>query len=443
MNNQPTFGGIDFIDPRTLDIKELEVSGATQIPSTHETKYNFPKYNQYHQQSCVCFATARQLEIWESKQGLPYRKVSEAFIWIHAKKHDNLPLSSGTYNIQGMKAVSEYGYVYADEWDKSPLLSQEEFAKDDIPQNIKDIAVTRKMNYASVQTSNVEEWNRAIYTYGATTCPIVLSKDWWTVNGVYNYDVQDPLQRPKYPLDYGHSMLAIGYDGYDKRVVNSWGETWSRDGIGGFSTLDYKPHSTAYFFISRVTKETPKPIQSTLPKVSDFIYNSVLVKQGQKNENVRNLQIALRYLGFVSKDEFLTGYYGDITRQAVLSFQRKYMTKYLNEVERLKGSQVGPKTQLEIKKQLTMLKTLINKVNNNSGIPLTIQSSQDPQEVSLRVKGLLVAVIPVALMLAKTMNVEITETQVMEIITALTAIISLVMYVWGYIRSIEKTENSI
>lgn len=442
MYNQPTFGALDYIDPRTVDLKELELSGATQIPQEYKTDYKFPIYHQLHHQCCVAFATARQLELWESKQGLPYRKISEAFIWIHAKKHDNLPLSSGTYNIQGMKAVSQYGFVYSDEWDKNINLPQEVFAKDDIPQNIKDLALTRKMNYASVQTSNMEEWNRAIYTYGATTCPIVLSKDWWTVNGVYNYDVQDPLGSPKHPLDYGHSMLAIGYNSYNKIIVNSWGENWSRDGKSEFSTLDYKPHSTAYFFTFRVTIENPKPIQSTLPKVTDFNYYPILTKFGQRNENVRNLQITLRYLGFVSKDEFLTGYYGDITRQAVLGFQRKYMNKYLNEVEKLRGTQVGPKTQLEITKQLNMLKTLINKINNNSGVPASLQSSQNPQEVSLRVKALLIAIIPVVLTLAQVMNLEISETQLMEIIAGITALTSLIMYIWGYVRSVNY-DNSI
>lgn len=439
---QPNTGAIDYIDPRTLDINEvIETSGATQIPEVYKTNYTFPIYAQLHHQCCVCFATARQLEIWESKQGMPYRKISEAFIWIHAKKHDGLPLSSGTYNIQGMKAVSQYGYVYSDEWDKSVNLTQEEYAKDDIPQNIKDLALTRKMNYASVQTNSTQDWNKAIYTYGATTCPIVLSKDWWTVNGVYNYDVQDPIGSPKHSLDYGHSMLAVGYDNYDKIIVNSWGQNWSKDGLSKFSTLDYRPHSTAYFFVSRLTPETPKPVQSTLPKVADFIYNPVLVNYGQRNENVRNLQIALRLLGYITKDEFLTGFYGDQTKKAVLEFQRKYMIKYRLEVEKLRGTQVGNKTQLEIKKQLSMLKALINKVNSGSGIPEVLQSSQSPNGVSLRIKGLLVAVIPLLLVLAQFLNIEVSETQIMEIITAVTAFISAAMYLWGLIRSIKVDNN--
>lgn len=438
--NKPTFGAIDFLDPRTVDINELELSGIGEVPAQFQTTYTFPVYNQLHHQCCVAFATARQLEIWEAKQGKAYRKISEAFIWIHAKKDDGLPLSSGTYNLQGMKSVNKYGYVYSDEWDKSVNLSQEEFAKDDIPQNIKDLALTRKMNYAGVLTANVMDWNKAIYTYGATTCPIVLSKDWWTVNGVYNYDVQDPLGSPKYPLDYGHSMLAIGYDLSNKTIVNSWGENWSRDGKGGFSTNDYKPHSTAYFFTGPVSEV--KPPSSTLPKITDFKYNPITLKLGQRSENVRQLQIALRLLGFITKDEFLTGYYGPKTQEAVLNFQRTYMLKHRIEVENLKGSQVGNKTNKELINQLTILKNKALQVNSNSTVPIKFQSSQDPEQVSLRIKALLFSMLPAGLIVSKYLGLDFTEDQAIELITAVTAFVSVAMYVYGFLRSL-KSDNSI
>ena len=436
MENIPATGALDYIDPRTITLQEATgTTGSRAIPNIYETEYSFPIANQKQQQACPCFAAARQLETWEMKQGKPYRRISEAFLWILCKQDDGLPISKGTYNIQPFKVVNKYGYVYSDEWNKSTDLPPEEYAKNDIPENIMEIASKRKMLYGGVSTGDQQAWKEAIYTYGATTCPIMLSQDWWTVNGSHNYNVPDPILPPKYPKDYGHSMLAIGYGtGNDKRVVNSWGELWSKDGRSYFSTQDYPPQSTAYFFIGKVS-EAPITIP-VLPKVTDFNFNIGLVRYEQKSDDVRQLQIALRLLGFLTSDEFLTGYYGDKTKEAVYKFQFKYMQKYISEVNFLKGTQVGAKTIAELKNQLNILRKKVQQVNSASDIPYALQSSQDPDQISLRVKAILIAILPAGILLAGAFGYKIDESKALEVITAITTLVSVGMYIYGFIRSL-------
>lgn len=434
---EPATGSKEYLDARTIQLEEIS-SADSNLPDEYTNSFTFPVLNQIHHPFCVLFGTANAVEMYEKKMDMPYRKVSRAFLTIMAKKEDGLPIQSGTWNIQGMKVLNKYGYLYADEFDKDLNTSSEEYIKDTIPENLKELAKTRCLAYGGVPTASFDQWKQAIYKYGCTTAPINLSKDWWTVNGVRNYDVPDPIQAPKYPLDYGHTMLAIGYNTNNVKIVNSWGETWSRDGFSDFSPLDYKPHSMAYFIIG--PKDSIKiPVT---PKVTEFTYHGVSVKYGERNNNVKELQIALRMLGFLTSDEFLTGFYGDKTKEAVYRFQFKYMQAYLNEINLLGGKQVGKKTIKEIQKQLTMLKNKTNQVNSGSDIPLILQSSQDPNQISMRAKGLMLAILPIGLLIANQMGYSFTQEQGIEIITVVTGIISAGMYVYGLVRA-SKSEPSI
>jgi hypothetical protein len=72
-----------------------------------------------------------------------------------------------------------------------------------------------------------------------------------------------------------------------------------------------------------------------LPKVPMYL--------GERGDNVKNLQFILKYLGHFPKEQEVTGYYGNITRQAVFSFQQ-FVSLSWYEKAILKGSRVGPKT---------------------------------------------------------------------------------------------------
>jgi len=55
---------------------------------------------------------------------------------------------------------------------------------------------------------------------------------------------------------------------------------------------------------------------------SAFAYSDITLKKGMRNDEVYTLQSDLKKLGFMSVDP--TGYFGDITKAAVLKMQKKY-----------------------------------------------------------------------------------------------------------------------
>ncbi len=67
------------------------------------------------------------------------------------------------------------------------------------------------------------------------------------------------------------------------------------------------------------------------------------IEYGDTSQSVALLQWKLKGLGLF--DRIPTGYYGDITAMAVLTFQKKFNVAPANELDGLKGRSVGPKTR--------------------------------------------------------------------------------------------------
>lgn len=74
------------------------------------------------------------------------------------------------------------------------------------------------------------------------------------------------------------------------------------------------------------------------------IIENVQLSYGQENSNVNALQTMLKYLGFFPKEQTITGYYGNITKDSVFKFQKAYLKLSWIEEYVLKGRTVGPKT---------------------------------------------------------------------------------------------------
>ena len=76
-------------------------------------------------------------------------------------------------------------------------------------------------------------------------------------------------------------------------------------------------------------------------------------------------------------------------------------------------------------------------------IPKIFQSSIDPSQLSLTIRGLAVAIIPVLLVLFQMYNINVTHQDlngiveaIVNVITALSAVVSAIMVAWGLIRKI-------
>jgi len=69
-------------------------------------------------------------------------------------------------------------------------------------------------------------------------------------------------------------------------------------------------------------KITPVPSPTPLPSIAPFLVD---MSYGQSSLEIGRLQAFLTKLGYFPQAESPTGYYGDFTKQAVFSFQQKYV----------------------------------------------------------------------------------------------------------------------
>ena len=84
-------------------------------------------------------------------------------------------------------------------------------------------------------------------------------------------------------------------------------------------------------------------LQITTEIPADYRF-TILLKYGSKSNDVKYLQVFLKSQGTVIYPEGLvTGYFGPLTKQAVIRFQLKY--KLITSDQNIAAGYVGPKTR--------------------------------------------------------------------------------------------------
>lgn len=63
-----------------------------------------------------------------------------------------------------------------------------------------------------------------------------------------------------------------------------------------------------------------------------------------------------------------------------------------------------------------------------------LQSSQDPNELSMTIQGVLIALVPLAIALFQVNGIDVADTQLINVIQEFTAIVASVTMVFGAIR---------
>lgn len=129
--------------------------------------------------------------------------------------------------------------------------------------------------------------------------------------------------------------------------LNSWGKTVGQDGWQWLSEAYVKkllPSSSYRRALWQVWTHSFNPT-AIPPFTHNFKTNIKLLETGSE---VIALQRALQIDGQFPKSVPCTGYYGDITRRAVLAFQLKYSVASTQELFALNGEQVGAKTRMKL-----------------------------------------------------------------------------------------------
>jgi hypothetical protein len=163
---------------------------------------------------------------------------------------------------------------------------------------------------------------------------------------------------PKHPnVDYSmcwqHWVVAVDYfiekGRYWIKIANSWDKTIGDKGYQYFSS-DYFASGSVWcagVFTDKVKVNIPPP--------SAFHYTFTKpIQYKEKSKEVENLQRALVKLGFLTMPAGVAyGYYGQLTRQAVLKYQIEKNIASLAELTKLNGENVGPKTRAKLSSDLS------------------------------------------------------------------------------------------
>lgn len=191
----------------------------------------------------------------------------------------------------------------------------------------------------------------AIQKYGAVSILLKIGKEWWTdITGISTWAQSgiDPLRAP-YTVIGGHEVVGSGWNASLDHIVNSWSAGWAEHGESDYIWNEYEPYILEALAIAEIPSSTLALVQG-LPASDEFSHNfQQSIGYGSSGSEVRALQIALAIDGCFGYPE-ITSFYGNITCQAVLAFQKKYQVAPLATLTSLNGRSVGPLTRAQLNK---------------------------------------------------------------------------------------------
>lgn len=141
----------------------------------------------------------------------------------------------------------------------------------------------------------------------------------------FNHDEWTDVPEVKRPIDLyapstsRHSVSAVDFTLYQGKkcliIEDSWGPNY---GKGGQRIITEDFHKARNFFVAHpMTFKFEDPIA---PPVSIFKFTKNM-RQGDENKEVKELQLFLQRAGFYPVNSSATGYFGSVTKKAVIAFQ--------------------------------------------------------------------------------------------------------------------------
>lgn len=341
--------------------KELEQPWKTvynlEVEESHSYVVNFMAVH-----NCVGHATAKYKQKLDLTDAGKLINLSPRFVYSVCKAVDGWS-GEGTYPRLSLKVLKDYGCATEETVPNNSSLPHEEYVY------YRDINKIPKEAFKEAETAKIESYasvditpsgiKTAISQSEGCSMLVMVGNEWYTdKNGLNTWDKNRilPIKPPKVIIS-GHQIYAYGYetvgDDFKIHFINSWSSDWADGGKGWFWWSEYKNFITEAWTAIDIPNELLEQAQN-LPSEEEFKYNfKNVITYGQKSEDVRALQTALKILGFFKYPE-ITGYYGPITAKAVYDFQVKYNVASFWELYFLRGNRVGPKTR-------AMLNNLFNK----------------------------------------------------------------------------------
>jgi len=274
---------------------------------------------------------------------------SPRFVYAIAKAKDGYA-GEGTYPRLAAKIVQDYGIATTKTVPNDTTLSHEEYVYsrniDNIPQAAFAEAAENKIKGYAFITISKDGLKQAIVESNGASILMRIGSEWWTdAKGNSTWDKKKivPLRKPGSVVS-GHQLYLYGYEdvGDDTKfyILNSWSKDWADDGTNWFWWSEWKNNiSEGLTFVdvpNKIIQEAKK-----LPKQFSYKFTKT-IKHGERSKDVEALQLALKADGCYTY--VVTGYYGNVTREAVVKFQLKHKVASVAEIQSLAGLQVGPKT---------------------------------------------------------------------------------------------------
>ena len=294
------------------------------------------------------------------------KKYSPEFQYLLQKKFFDLNWDEGSSVFYSLKAGFKYGYLplelwtYTTEADRqlpySQYVTKLQAVPDEEINRLISLCERKMTGYAQVDVSNKENIAHAIDSSPVgILCRIECKTSWWSdANGVtWEPNRLNPLN-PAFPTVGGHAIIISNYDytnGNLQFIPNTWSSKWNDKGVGYLNYDDYKiTEAWIPYFVAN-------------PIVVPLQFTSQL-KLGSSGNEVKLLQDVLKKEGCFPQTTHSTGYFGQITKSAVICFQTKYGISPVGEV--------GPQTRAKLNSLSSQAgEGLINNNMNNTNISIS------------------------------------------------------------------------
>ncbi|MFA5396032.1 MAG: peptidoglycan-binding protein [Methanogenium sp.] len=303
------------------------------VEKTQSEWRKFPIYNQNGSGSCVAQTLAKLLGVLYWLKNGVYVHFSATHIY---QRRSNKP-SAGMYGIEAFD-IARQG-VTLEELVPSQNLTDEKMDDTVIEEYKQDVGKIFKIgNYIVLPIKDIDTVASVIQTTNkAIMVWFYFKTNEWTSKPVIKYSDLDLHSK-----DTGrHSVAAVDaalVDGKKALIIeDSWGSSY---GLAGQRVINEDFFKTRNFFAAYPMNFAFE--EKSIEKPSYTF--TVTLKFGQTNDHIKALQDILKYEGMFPTNISSTGYYGSITSDAVLQFQRKYNVASATELDSLQGRIVGMKT---------------------------------------------------------------------------------------------------
>lgn len=325
----------DFTADEVLPVKGLNPSNFPSTPRIFQLR------NQVNSGSCVAQSIAKQFEMLDEKGDLAYSATP-----IYSKRI-NRP-QGGMIGADALQIATKQGTGYEHDI-PSQFMSDSQI--DGYPWYGTDLVKDKPTNYFTISDKygkvNFEKLVTSIDTYKNAIIYVNASVSKWT--RVPKPHTSDGT------LTHGVACgSVINYKGTLYVVIDdSWGilnkyygideeqELVSLLGEGQRALSKEFIEKHCYFaasFLNFEYEENPTPTNYRFEKILNFGEDDTIRK------DIEELQNKLKKLGFFPSNVRSSGYYGQITANAVYAFQVRYNVASLKELNQLKGRRVGAKT---------------------------------------------------------------------------------------------------